>query len=338
MNPLLKSYKYRLCYVAFWLLVSIAQMLTVHHFPVDKWYMLLDVLTYNTLYACLTLLLWYPFHFNRKENKSWLHYLFVHLAIACVFLALWQGVGYALVTLLTSSDVDYQQFLTSTMPWRMRFGALLYFIVLLVFFILDFVDQLRKKAENEIRLNEAIRESELKLLKSQINPHFLFNSLKCVLLSDFLRKSLRLGERPSVPLSEELDLAKNYFAIEQIRFGPRLGVVWDIDGAALGAEVPTLLLQPLVENAVKHGISQLVEGGTIRVGAGVQDGFVSITLENPYDSDCEAPKGLGMGVRQVHQRIATRFGADGRMEIDGKNGRHSVRLVFPMTGKDVGDE
>jgi LytS/YehU family sensor histidine kinase len=184
-----------------------------------------------------------------------------------------------------------------------------------------------------------------------LNPHFLFNSLNsisalttadpgraremCVLLSDFLRKGLRLGERHSVALSEELDLVKNYFAIEQIRFAPRLSVDWEIDGASLQAEIPTLLLQPLVENAVKHGISQLVEGGTVKIKAEAQGENVLIVLENPIDPDAKTPKGLGLGVRQVHQRLIAYFGPGSRMEVNSSNGLHSVKLFFPLLKKET---
>lgn len=129
------------------------------------------------------------------------------------------------------------------------------------------------------------RESELKALKAQINPHFLFNSLHsisaltavdagraremCIRLSDFLRSSLRLGERITIPFREEMALARNYLDVEQVRFGERLRVVQDIDAGCADCEVPPLLVQPLVENAIKHGIATLVEGGEINMRVAV---------------------------------------------------------------------
>jgi LytS/YehU family sensor histidine kinase len=208
-----------------------------------------------------------------------------------------------------------------------------------------------ERLEQELRV--MAREAELRALRAQLNPHFLFNSLNsinaltgadpkraremCILLSDFLRKGLHLGERLSVPLSEELDLLKNYFAIEQIRFGSRLDVDWNIDDTALNAEIPTLLLQPLVENAVKHGISRLVEGGTIRIKTEVNNDNVLILLENPMDPDVAPHKGLGLGMKQVHQRLTASFGADGHMEVYSKNGLHTVRLFFPLIKKEASD-
>ncbi|MCL1894144.1 MAG: histidine kinase [Holophagaceae bacterium] len=209
-----------------------------------------------------------------------------------------------------------------------------------------------EKLEQKLRV--MARDAELRALRAQLNPHFLFNSLNsisalttanpsqaremCILLSDFLRKSLRLGEQLTVTLSEELDLMKNYFAIEQIRFSPRLSVEWEIDLETSCAEIPTLLLQPLGENAVKHGISQLIEGGVVRVRVETLGENVLVQIDNPIDPETEAPKGLGLGIRQVNQRLATFFGADGRMEINSSSGIYRVKLFFPMMKKEVNDE
>jgi LytS/YehU family sensor histidine kinase len=230
-------------------------------------------------------------------------------------------------------------------------GAVICALTEAVYYVYIAHSRTREAERLEQELRVMAREAELKALRSQLNPHFLFNSLNsisalttadpgraremCVLLSDFLRKSLRLGERQSVALSEELDLVKNYFAIEQIRFSPRLSVEWEIDDASLQAEIPTLLLQPLVENAVKHGISQLVEGGTVKIKAEAQGENVLIVLENPIDPDAETPKGLGLGVRQVYQRISAFFGPASRMEISSSKGLHSVRLFFPLLKKET---
>jgi len=192
------------------------------------------------------------------------------------------------------------------------------------------------------------REAELRALRAQLNPHFLFNSLNsisalttanpgkaremCVLLADFLRKGLRLGEKQSVALSEELDLLKNYFAIEQIRFAPRLAVEWDIADSCLCAEIPTLLLQPLAENAIKHGIAQTIEGGAVRLRAEAKGESVTVELENPADdlATPAATKGLGLGLRQVQQRLSIFFGDEALLQATRANGAFRVRLNFPL--------
>jgi len=141
----------------------------------------------------------------------------------------------------------------------------------------------REALNREMQALVIARDAELKALKAQINPHFLFNSLNsisalagidavraremCVGLSDFLRNSLRMGEREVVPLSEELALADSYLGVEQVRFGARLRVEQAMEPGCETCLVPPLLLQPLVENAVKHGIASMVDGGTVRLEA-----------------------------------------------------------------------
>jgi len=152
----------------------------------------------------------------------------------------------------------------------------------------------------------------------------------CLLLSDFLRRSLGLGERRLVALREELDLAKAYLAIEQIRFGTRLTLDWRIDPLTEVALLPTLLLQPLVENAIKHGIAAMPDGGTLSLVTDLAEGHVILRVENPLDTDAPAPQGLGLGLRQVRQRLLGRFGNRARFEAGLQENRHRVTLVFPL--------
>lgn len=224
-------------------------------------------------------------------------------------------------------------------------GCILYLLTVALHYLLMTLEQRQESERTEQELRILAREAELKALRAQLNPHFLFNSLNsisalasldakraremCVLLSDFLRKSLKLGERSTVQLSEELDLVKNYLAIEQIRFGDRLCVEWEVDPAVADVEVPTLLLQPLAENAIKHGIAQIPEGGTIRISATVHGDFAEIHVENPIDADAEAPVGLGLGLRQVKQRLQGRYGSRTFFDAQIREGRHEAVLTFP---------
>ena len=187
------------------------------------------------------------------------------------------------------------------------------------------------------------REAELQALRMQLNPHFLFNSLHsiaalatldggraremCVRLADFLRNSLRLGSRESIPLRDELALARNYLEVERVRFGDRLHVLEEIDSACEDCAVPALLLQPLVENAVKHGIAGLLEGGSIRLTAERRDG-ICIMLENPFDP--ETPSGsTGIGLAHVRRRLQMRYGNDAGLDVKASDHIYRVVLRLP---------
>ncbi len=200
--------------------------------------------------------------------------------------------------------------------------------------------------ESSRRTEILAREAQLKALKAQINPHFLFNSLNsisaltsidpararemCVGLADFLRASLRLGERDTVPFSEELALTNMYLGVEQARFGDRLRLVRDIDPACDQCEVPALLIQPLVENAVKHGIAMMAEGGEIFLSGHRAHDRLSFTVSNPFDPDAPVQARNGIGLRNVRARLEARYGAAAKMQIEATEGRYQVTLTFPV--------
>jgi two-component system, LytTR family, sensor histidine kinase AlgZ len=189
------------------------------------------------------------------------------------------------------------------------------------------------------------RDAELHALRMQINPHFLFNSLHsiaalattdgvraremCIRLADFLRSSLGLGGRDSIPLREELALARSYLEVEQVRFGARLEFSEDIQESCRDCAVPVLLLQPLVENAVKHGIAGLVEGGAIRLSVERLGESVRVAVENGFDPDAPPPNRLGMGLPHVRRRLELRYGASASLQAGGREGVYRVELRFP---------
>ncbi|MFN7992886.1 MAG: histidine kinase [Bryobacteraceae bacterium] len=224
-------------------------------------------------------------------------------------------------------------------------GVLLYLLSTGLHYILLSVQESREALNREMQALVTARDAELKALKAQINPHFLFNSLNsisalagvdavkaremCVRLSDFLRSSLRVGERETVPLSEELALAQSYLGVEQIRFGTRLRVEQQIEPGCDTCLVPPLLLQPLVENAVKHGIASMVEGGAIRLAARREATALHIVVENPFDPEGAVARRNGLGLQIVKRRLAARYLDRADMSIENSGTRYRVELLLP---------
>ncbi len=275
------------------------------------------------------------------------------LMAALVLGNLWAGCGWLIAWGLGRfPDLKVDPRAWST-PWAFfaSMGTLLYLGSLALHYVLAALEQRRTSERTEQELRVLAREAELKALRAQLNPHFLFNSLNsisalttldpgraremCVLLSTFLRTSLRLGEQGSVPLAEELELARSYLAIEQIRFGSRLQVAWEVDEALKAVEVPTLLLQPLVENAIKHGIAQVPEGGLLRIAVVPHGPYAEVTVENPVDADAEPPVGLGLGLQQVKQRLQGCFGHHTYFQTRIHEGRHTVVFGIPREPKEA---
>jgi two-component system, LytTR family, sensor histidine kinase AlgZ len=198
-----------------------------------------------------------------------------------------------------------------------------------------------------LELQVLAREAELRALRAQIDPHFLFNSLQsisaligidtaaarrmCLLLADFLRDTLALGARERIALTEELALARRFLEIEQVRFGARLQTSVEAEPGAGGEEVPALVLQPLIENAVTHGIAHVLDGGVVRIQAARQRGSLVIMVDNPCDADRPAGRGTGIGLRNVRERLETEYGPDARLRTEEKDGRFVARIDIPLT-------
>jgi two-component system sensor histidine kinase AlgZ len=217
---------------------------------------------------------------------------------------------------------------------------MIYFLAIALYYVVMAVESSRQA-------ELLSREAELKAIKAQVNPHFLFNSLNsisalttldpskaremCIRLSDFLRASLRLGERTSIPFSEELALTRSYLDVEQVRFGQRLRVRQDFDPVCSDFEVPPLLVQPLVENAIKHGVATLADGGEIAMsGQRVRDAL-HITIENPFDPDAPAARKNGFGLASVRNRLHARYGPAAALEVQVEGSYFRVMLSLPCT-------
>ena len=188
------------------------------------------------------------------------------------------------------------------------------------------------------------REAELRSLRAQIDPHFLFNSLHsisalttadppaarrmCLLLADFLRDSLALGTADRITVARELALAGRFLEIERVRFGSRLQVEL-ASGDADACLVPPLLLQPIVENAVTHGVAHVLAGGTIRIAASRGTGTLTIVVENPCDAERPRRTGTGLGLANVRARLRALHGDDGRLSAEERDGVWRVEMSLP---------
>jgi LytS/YehU family sensor histidine kinase len=237
------------------------------------------------------------------------------------------------------------------MPALFAVGLLLYLLSAAGHYLYLAFEASRRAESRALDLQLQAREAELRALRAQVDPHFLFNCLNsigslaatdpaaarrmCSLLADFLRAGLKLGRRDAITLDEEIGLATAYLAVEQVRFGARLKVEEEIDEPSRRCLVPPLLLQPLVENAVTHGIAHLVEGGIVRLESRLERGDVVIRLTNPVDPERPAGRGEGVGVALVRKRLATTYGNEARIDVREDEAGYGVELSLPA--RPVGD-
>jgi LytS/YehU family sensor histidine kinase len=271
----------------------------------------------------------------------------VHAVAAVMASAIWIAIGEGWIGTLffLAPDLQAGRIFAERRPLLFVIGALLFWLSSILHYLLIAFEASQQAERRAIELSLLTRDAELKALRAQIDPHFLFNSLHsisalttvdpaaarrmCLLLADFLRETLRLGSSSRISLADELALADRFLEIERVRLGERLQVTRDADPQATACLVPPLLIQPLVENAVVHGVAQLIEGGTIRIAATRGGPTLTIEVENPCDPDRPRRKRPGLGLDLLRNRVVTQFGADGAVKIEENAGRFRVEVRIP---------
>lgn len=256
-------------------------------------------------------------------------------AIGAAWSSLWQALAPGVALDLTPA-------VTASM---FGLGVLLYGLAAAVNYLLIESERVRQLETRELQVRLMAQDAELRMLRTQVDPHFLFNSLNSISaltsidpqaargminqLAAFFRHSLGLQAGHKVTLAQELELVHHFVAIEQVRFGPRLRFEADVGIGAADCLLPPMLLQPLVENAVKHGVGQMLEPGTIRLHAARSGARLRIRIENDIDPDGQPRPGTGIGLENVRQRLAASYGLEAGAHWTRDGARFRVELVLP---------
>lgn len=204
------------------------------------------------------------------------------------------------------------------------------FIWNMIYFIFHYINKSRKEQFDTLKLQALVKELELKTIKSHINPHFIFNALNSIRalidenpsrardaiteLSNILRSSMQAENIETVPLTRELGIVRDYLALEHIRFEDRLKVEYDIDEDTLNQPVPYMMLQTLVENAIKHGISKNVSGGMVKIISDFKDDHHELIVRNTGRLNGGINK-EGFGLQSTSSRLGLLFGPGAEFEI-----------------------
>ena len=265
---------------------------------------------------------------------------------------LWVGLAWVWVALLSRAPAfpHLDQRFAPHLGLLFGTGIVIYALAIARCYVILSLEATREAEARVLESNILARDAELKALKAQINPHFLFNSLNsisaltsidpsrardmCVLLGEFLRLTLGLGEKTVVRFSEELDLLQKYLAIEKIRFGDRLKTREAIQEESKVCMLPPLLLQPLMENAIRHGIANLPEGGEVRLTAERQNGRLEILVENSWDPEAPPRRSSGLGLRNVKQRMEARYGKEAALRVMAEGDLFQVSLSIPLESEE----
>jgi hypothetical protein len=348
MHPILARGGRLALYLVVWVLVGALLAALLAGLEGLPWMHALAVaLPLATTYAFLCLSAWYVSRSMPLATTGPLRVVVTGLTAASISSAAWLALARAWIDVLPrggpppaarvpSSSLDTLFF---------AFGLLLYLLSLAISYLVAAFEQSRETERRGLQVQVLAREAELRSLRAQIDPHFLFNSLHsisaltgvdaagarrmCMLLAEFLRETLALGSEARIPLERELRLAERFLEIERVRFGDRLRI--DIDGAgAEGCQLPPLLLQPVVENAVTHGVAHVLAGGTIRVAASRSASTLTIVVENPCDPDRPRRTGTGVGLANVRARLQALHGSEAYLSVTERDGLWRVEISLPL--------
>lgn len=305
-----------------------------------------DGLVSMILFGALGLAIWFPMRYMQKGSNPVVTAISNMVVTGIITLVIWVLSNRLLLKSIVADKDAYEMIWSATVILRVASGVLLYSMIILTYWLFISATRLAEKASSQSKLEALVREAELKMLRSQINPHFLFNSLNSissltvtnppgaremiVKLSDFMRYSLSSRNDQPVTLHNEMESLRLYLEIEKVRFRERLVIKEDIEPECLAALLPGLLLQPLYENAVKHGVYESTGTVVINTSAKKEGDKVVVTISNTVDPDSVVTrKGAGIGLKNVRTRLELFFGEESELEVIRKEDSFTVRMKFP---------
>jgi two-component system, LytTR family, sensor kinase len=337
---------YLIIYTAVWLVIGLSHGLILHYvYHLDSFNAMADSLVFNGNFAILGISVWYIARFN-DLTKSSVGVFFLNHVFSMVFLvAIWLGISYLLISNLIEEGT-YINFLETSITWRIITGLLYYALLALVFYVYIYYENFQQKIEAEGELRGLVKEAELQSLKNQINPHFLFNSLNSissltitnpekaremlVKLSELMRYSLKTNHHDKSKLEVELGNIEKYIALEKIRFGDKLNFEKDITEECCRMELPNMILQPLFENAIKHGIYESTESVTIMVHCKAINDVLQIKIENNFDPNAKPVRGEGIGLANIKKRLSIIYKNPDLLTTEIKSNIFTAKLLIPQ--------
>lgn len=347
LHPILHNKRFLVAYAIIWLIIGATySFILIYLYDFAAAIAISESLVFILLFAFLGIGIWFPVYYTDIEKNNVINFTSNHLAAASLAVGLWLWISFLILSSAFSNSGEYVQYLNDSIPIKGVIGFLLYVLISAIYYLLIYYNNFKAKLLREAELNALVKESELSSLKFQINPHFLFNSLNSISslsmvspekaqdmvinLSDFLRYSLSHKDESLTTFEKELKNIDRYLKIEKIRFGKRLNVEREIGENCIKYFLPGLILQPLMENAVKYGVYESVDQSNIFILSTCSDNLLEVTIKNDYDPDFIGKKGEGIGLRNVKSRMKLQYSRDDLVKISNDETTFSITLYFPQ--------
>lgn len=349
MHPLFSDNRRFLWYAMIWLLLTLLLARLMVTMAYANWSQaLLFLIPVIVVYGFLSTSAYYICRiFPHRKRAVYLAFLiFVSAAflsaLTCVLISsLWLQILHSLYEDAFAVSLDEH---ISLIIFGIAFA--LYLLNLFAYDVLIALDHMHAAERREADARLLARDAELQVLRSQIDPHFLFNSLNSIsaltaidpaaaremtiALADFFRLTLSLSEKEKITVKQETELCEQFLAVEKIRFGKKLQSSMQVDELAQAALIPPMILQPLLENAIKHGIRNLRQGGEIQVRIQAQAGWLHLQVRNPVAQQDLPGKGNGLGLQNLKQRFAALYADQGRVSWSRTATEFLIEIALPL--------
>ena len=347
-HPFLKNLQTIGLYFGMWILIAGIHF-SILFFLYDQELLIsfTESVLFNFLYGLLAIAVWYAVRFSHSGKQNSFNFIFSHVITLVIILFIWLGLGTAILHLLFQGNEGYSDFYSKSIPWRIISGILFYLILVMIYYVIIYYNNLQEKMNYESMLNEIVKDSELNLLKAQINPHFLFNSLNSVSsliltnpsqahemvikLSDFLRYTISRDKERFSTLELELENTRRYLDIEKVRFGSKLEYEFNLDDRHLSIEIPVMILQPLFENAVKHGVYESTGKVTITTKVEPCADCLEIIISNNFEPGSPLRKGAGIGLKNIRERLKLIYRNEQLLKTRVVGDVFEATLTIPLT-------
>ncbi len=306
-------------------------------------YALIDTLTTNGLLLVTCLLVMINLRFYNPTKGKFFHLVILCIAASALYTII---IRFGLASLLTA-NTSYSLFVEKSIALRFDMAFLITGCAALISTLWHSQEDQRENEHRKTEAEKMARDAELFKLRQQLQPHFLFNSLNSISalaisqphlarkmiqqLSDFLRGTLKKEEQQQINWIEELQFLNLYLEIEKVRFGHRLSTEITSTPESNSKQLPALLLQPLVENAIKFGLYDTTDSVKISIHAKVENNFLIVIVQNPFDKDTSRPgQGIGFGLSSIQRRLHLLYGRNDLLEASTFNGLYTITLKIPQ--------
>lgn len=345
-HPVFKSRKTFIYYTSIWLILLILRFIVLSIIlDFETGAALSDSFLFCIMFYLIGISLWYPSRYISFEGNSNFKIIGSHLVASTVIVFIWEHIYTTLISFL-SSDPEHLIFVQNSFYWNLFIGYLLYAVIVSLYYINIYYNNYKEKVEREAELKTLVKEAELKNLKFQINPHFIFNSLNSIKsltsidpekaglmtlkLADFLRYTLSNNIKQKNKLIEELYNVKLYLDIEKIRFEDKFEYVEEIEDLCNNLLVPNMILQPLYENAIKHAVYETLDKVSIKLSCKRDGDYARITLTNNFDNIASGRKGEGVGLVNIKERLKLIYGKENLFDVKRRDKEFIVSILIPL--------